>query len=78
MQFNMLADPVVRSPTLFIWGNRDFSVANWTVERQEQFIEGPYRLIELDAGHWIVNDHFEIVSSEIVRHLAMYTPAVEL
>lgn len=73
----VLADPAIRRPTLFIWGNQDFSVARWTVERQEQFIEAPYRLLELDAGHWIVNDHFETVSSEIVQHLATYTPAVE-
>jgi pimeloyl-ACP methyl ester carboxylesterase len=47
----------IKSPTLFIWGNEDFSVSRWTIDRQENYIDGPYRVVELDANGLMVVTH---------------------
>lgn len=67
---NRLEHAQIKSPTLFIWGNEDFSVSRWTIDRQENYIDGPYRLVQLDAGHWIVNDELDAVAEEILQHIS--------
>ena len=67
-----LLNPDITRPTLFIWGNQDFSVSRWTIERQEAYIQAPYRVVELNAGHWIVNDELYAVSEEILQHLSHF------
>ena len=69
---DLFADVQIRRPTLFIWGKSDFSMSSWTIDRQKRYIDAPYRLVELDAGHWVVNDELESVGEEILRHLAKH------
>jgi len=59
----------VSNPTLLIWGNQDIAVGRTSVERTEQYMKGPYRLIELDAGHWLIQDEPERSYNEILTHL---------
>jgi len=61
--------PEIYTPTLFIWGNNDFSVSRFAVEAQAQYLKGPYLEIELDAGHWLMEDYPEEVSTAVIRHL---------
>ena len=68
----LFTDVQIRRPTLFIWGKSDFSMSSWTIDRQKRYIDAPYRLVELDTGHWVVNDELERVSDEILRHLAKH------
>ena len=37
--------------------------------RAAQYHKGPYRWVELDAGHWLIQERFEDVSREILAHL---------
>lgn len=56
-------------PTLLIWGNQDIAIAGAGVEMTKQFMQGEYSLIELDAGHTLVQQQFERVNQEILNHI---------
>ena len=56
-------------PTLLIWGNQDIAVGRTGVEMTKQFMQGEYSLIELDAGHTLVQQQFERVNQEILNHI---------
>ncbi len=59
----------VQHSTLLIWGNQDIAIGRVAVERTEQYMKGPYRLVELNAGHWLVQEAPERVHDEILAHL---------
>lgn len=63
-------------PTLFIWGNQDIAIARAGVEMTKQFMQGEYSLIELDAGHALVQEQFERVNQEILNHIQRH-PIIE-
>ena len=42
------------------------------MEKGEQYMKGPYRFVELDAGHWLIQEETERVCSEIMDHLERY------
>jgi pimeloyl-ACP methyl ester carboxylesterase len=58
----------VSTPTLFIWGNRDEAVGRRAVEAQRPYMKGPYREIELDAGHWLIEENAARIVREILAH----------
>lgn len=60
----------VTTPTLLIWGNQDSAIGRRGVEFGEAYMTGPYRLAELDAGHWLIQEEPERVCNEVVAHLA--------
>ena len=61
----------VTQPVLYLFGSRDLPV--WTRaqvrEEQPQFATGTYREVELDAGHWLIQEQPEAVVEEIMSHL---------
>ena len=59
----------VSHPTLLIWGNQDIAVGRTSVERTEQYMKGPYRLVELDADHWLIQEEPESTYNEILAHV---------
>jgi pimeloyl-ACP methyl ester carboxylesterase len=59
----------VTTPTLFIWGNEDIAAGRWAVDAQAQYMAGRYEFIELDAGHWLMEDHPRVVTEAIIQHL---------
>ena len=59
----------VQHPTLLLWGNEDIAIGRAAIERTAQYMKGPYRLAELNAGHWLVQEEPERVHDEILRHL---------
>ncbi len=65
-------ETVVQTPTLFVWGNRDVFVARASVEGQRPYLIGPYREIELDAGHSLLLEEPEQVISSILSHVDTY------
>ena len=60
----------VETPTLFIWGNQDGAVGRVAIDAMAQFMKGPYRNVELDAGHWLIAEKRAQVVEEVVSHLA--------
>ena len=59
----------VTTPTLTIWGNQDQAVGRATTLTHNNFMKGPNKWLELDAGHWLVQEKLDTVSSEILAHL---------
>lgn len=59
-------------PTLMLWGKRDFAIGNTGVVGTAQYMKGPYRLAELDATHWLVQEVPEECATEILAHLAAH------
>jgi pimeloyl-ACP methyl ester carboxylesterase len=59
----------VQHPTLLIWGNQDIAIGRVAVEQTAQYMKGPYRLVEVNAGHWLAQEEPERVHDEILCHL---------
>jgi len=59
----------VTSPTLFIWGKKDAAVDRYGVSLTKDFVSGPYRFLELDAGHWLIQEKYDVVEKEILKHI---------
>ena len=36
-------------------------------------MNGPYNFVELYAGHWLIQEEFDKVSNEIIKHLKKYS-----
>ncbi len=62
----------ITTPTLLIWGNGDNAIGRRGVELGEGYMKGPYRLAELDAGHWLIQQEPERVTKEVLAHLEAY------
>lgn len=60
----------VRVPTLFIWGNQDEAVGRRGTELMADYMKGPYSIIELDAGHWLLSERPEQVIQPVLAHIA--------
>lgn len=59
----------VQVPTLLLWGKRDFALGRSGIEATAQFMKGSYRLVELDATHWLVQEVPLECEREVLQHL---------
>ncbi len=61
----------VAVPVLYVFGNRDLPVFVGPAPRkaQEAWLTGPFRSVELDAGHWLLEQEPERVVGEVMAHL---------
>lgn len=66
-----LVAPAIDRPVLYIWGNRDMPVFVGPRVQAEhaRFMSGPFESIELDAGHWLMQEQTEAVVSAILAHI---------
>jgi pimeloyl-ACP methyl ester carboxylesterase len=39
------------------------------VDLAGEYMRGPYRVVEADAGHWLVQEAPELVHRELLEHL---------
>lgn len=62
----------VDTPTLLLWGKNDPAVGPATTRRHNDYMTGPSKFVELDAGHWLVQEKPDIVYAEILEHLRAY------
>jgi pimeloyl-ACP methyl ester carboxylesterase len=62
----------VSTPTLHIWGNEDIAFSRSGIEATKNYMGGDYELLELKAGHTLIQERFKEVSSAILRHLQKY------
>ena len=67
----------VHTPTLLIWGNRDSAIDRAGVEANAKYMKGPYTFIELDVGHWLIQESFQKVSEAIIDHIKKYSILIE-
>ncbi len=59
----------VRTPTLLVWGSQDSAIGRVGVDAGAKYMKGPYTFVELDAGHWLIQEKFAEVSEAILGHL---------
>lgn len=59
----------VTTPTLLVWGNRDQAIGRKGVEDAAAYMKGPYKFVELDAGHWLIQEKPSEVIAEVTGHL---------
>jgi pimeloyl-ACP methyl ester carboxylesterase len=59
----------VTAPSLLIWGKDDPYVRRMSIDLAPEYMRGPYRVVELDGGHWIAQEHPERVANEVTAHL---------
>jgi pimeloyl-ACP methyl ester carboxylesterase len=59
----------VTRPVLFIWGNQDPAVGRAGVDGQRPYLPDDYTELELDAGHWLMETHAELVVPAVLDHL---------
>jgi pimeloyl-ACP methyl ester carboxylesterase len=60
----------VDTPTLVLQGKNDPYVRQMAFDLAEPYMKGPYRLVEIDAGHWLIQEAYEQVRDEILKHLS--------
>ena len=69
-----LPNPQVTRPVLFIWGNQDPAVGRAAVDGQRPHLPDDYTELELDAGHWLMETHAEVVVSAVLEYLQKRRP----
>lgn len=69
-------DGPVRAPTLFIYGTGEGWVTPERLEVQRTLVDGPYTELELDAGHWLMQEQTEAVVGAVMQHLDRAAPAL--
>jgi len=57
----------VAVPTLLIFGDED--MGQGVVTEAESLMTGPYRLVQPEGGHFIVDEQPEVVATEVLAHL---------
>ena len=55
--------------TQFIWGNKDMALGRKGAELTKDYMTGEYKFIELDAGHWLIQEDYNKVSSAILSFI---------
>jgi pimeloyl-ACP methyl ester carboxylesterase len=66
--------PPSRVPTTFVWGRRDPAVSRAAAEQTRAYVEAPYRLVELGAGHWLPYTHPVEVTAVLLDRLRATSP----
>jgi pimeloyl-ACP methyl ester carboxylesterase len=56
-------------PTTYVWGRHDFALGRPAAERTASFVRGPYRFVELDAGHWLPEANPEEVAEAVLARI---------
>lgn len=62
----------VRTPTLLLWGKKDFAIGPVGVDGTAQYMKGEYQRVDLDASHWLIQEVFDDCYKAISAHLATY------
>lgn len=62
-------EAIVEIPVLFIWGNEDPVVGAAALETQRELLHGPFKEIELDAGHWLMESQAPTITAAVLTHL---------
>ena len=56
-------------PVLMIFGKRDIAIGEKAVDETINYIKASYTVKKINSSHWLVQDSFDLVSSNILNHL---------
>jgi pimeloyl-ACP methyl ester carboxylesterase len=63
----MTAIPASTVRTTYVWGADDIALKRPAAERTARYVTGPYRFVELDAGHWLPELNAEQVADAVLE-----------
>jgi pimeloyl-ACP methyl ester carboxylesterase len=66
---------LVRRPTLFMWGRQEPWVRPDLLSRQRELVDAPYRELELEGGHFVMQEHPQRSVDAIMAQLRSEEPA---
>lgn len=66
---DLVAGPVEDVPTLFIWGTQEGWVTPDALVDQRGLVNAPYSELELDAGHYLMQEKPDAVVAAVIKHL---------
>ena len=63
--------PAVEVPVLYLWGDADQTVGRVAAELTAEYVNGPYRFVEIPGGgHFLTDDESNAtVERELLAHL---------
>ncbi|MBT3426111.1 MAG: alpha/beta hydrolase [Gammaproteobacteria bacterium] len=64
---------MITNPTLMIWGNQDQAIGRTGIDATPALISGYYRLVELDVGHWLIQEAEGPVVDAVLTHLKTFS-----
>ncbi len=59
----------ITTPTLYIWGNHDLAIGETAARGNPPCMDGPYRFLELESGHWLIQSNYRDVADAVIGHL---------
>lgn len=59
----------VEVPTLFLYGTGEGWVSDIALERQRKLVTGPYREVEVEAGHFVLREQPDAVVDAVLAHI---------
>lgn len=69
--FTGAATPAINLPTLYVWGTADSTVGRFAAELTARYVTAPFTFVPIeDAGHFVVDQCPERVSSLLVEHIS--------
>ncbi|MHA1632801.1 MAG: alpha/beta fold hydrolase [Candidatus Freyarchaeota archaeon] len=70
MEDVQLSFPKVKSPTLVIWGEKDFALTMEVSRGAEKYVDAPYEIKYIpECGHWVQNEEPDLVNEYILDFL---------
>jgi pimeloyl-ACP methyl ester carboxylesterase len=69
MPFGMRGGRRSKVPTMYIWGRQDRFLGRFAAEATADYVVGPYRFVELDAGHWLPETHPSEIAQLITEQI---------
>ena len=62
----------IHVPTTFIWGNQDHALKRSGVDGTRDLVKAEYQFIEIEAGHWMIQEKYDELTGHLKAHLAKY------
>jgi pimeloyl-ACP methyl ester carboxylesterase len=59
----------VSTPTLLLWGKDDVACRQAMVDGGAKYMSGPYKRVDLEAGHWVIQEKPDEVRDEVLTFL---------
>jgi pimeloyl-ACP methyl ester carboxylesterase len=62
----------VATPTLLLWGRNDPYIRQRAIDLAAEQMRGEYRVVAMDAGHWLTEEKPDDVAREVLAHIAAH------
>jgi pimeloyl-ACP methyl ester carboxylesterase len=60
----------IKVPTSYVWGRHDVALTRRAAELTADYVQGPYEVVELEAGHWLPETEPDAVAQAVLARVA--------